>query len=94
MKHLALYSTLEVKGPAEIDDNVLAAVLTYHVAPGRVFSTDLSDGLMPETIQTGTITIDVDGGVTVTDLDPDFEDPNVTSTDILDTNGGSSKQEF
>ena len=37
----ALYNDLGVAGPADIDDALLTAVLTYHVVSGPVFSTDL-----------------------------------------------------
>src|SRR5690606_11255101 len=83
----ALYTRLGVEGPAEIADATLTAVLTYHVVEGWVFSTDIIDGAMPETLQGGTVTINVDGGVTITDVDSGSEDATVTATDILGTNG-------
>lgn len=83
-----LYSRLGVSGPAEIDDATLAAVLKYHVIAGaRVFSSDLSDGAMPTTLQGGTVTINIGENVTVTDKDPVSEDAVVAPTDILGTNG-------
>jgi transforming growth factor-beta-induced protein len=87
----ALYTALGIDGPEDIDpllgDGTLSAVLTYHVLQGRVFSSDLSDGLMPTTLQGGDFTINVGSTVTLTDKDPDVADPTVTSTDVLATNG-------
>lgn len=83
----ALYSRLGVSGPSEIDDATLEAVLTYHVLGAMVFSSDLSDGAMPETLQTGTVTVNIGDNVTLTDVDSGSPDAEVTSTDILGTNG-------
>jgi len=59
----------------------LAAVLTYHVVPGKVMSSDLSDGMMAESVQGSEITIGVgDGGVTV-------DGANVVQADIEASNG-------
>jgi transforming growth factor-beta-induced protein len=83
----ALYARLGVTGPAEIDEATLEAVLTYHVLGARVFSSDLSDGAMPETLQTGTVTVNLGENVTVTDVDSGSPDAVVTATDILGSNG-------
>ena len=85
----ALYTLLNVTGPSEIDDATLDAVLKYHVLGAKVFSTDLENGLQATTLQTGKITVNVatDGGVTLTDLEPDNADANVIVTDQLATNG-------
>jgi uncharacterized surface protein with fasciclin (FAS1) repeats len=59
----------------------LASVLTYHVVAGKVMSSDLSDGMMAETVQGSEITIGVgDGGVTV-------DGANVVQADIEASNG-------
>ncbi|MEX0286736.1 MAG: fasciclin domain-containing protein [Paracoccaceae bacterium] len=58
----------------------LVAVLTYHVVPGKVMSTDLSDGMKAATAQGGKVTIGTEGGVTVNDA-------NVVTADISATNG-------
>ena len=88
----ALYATLMVDGPADIDDALLEDVLTYHVLSGRVFSSDLSDGLQPETLSDATdpsqITINIGDGVTITDNSDDTaDDATVGPTDKLGTNG-------
>ncbi len=43
----------------------LVAVLTYHVVPGKVMSTDLSEGLTAATVQGGNVTITLEGGAKV-----------------------------
>ena len=43
----------------------LASILTYHVVAGKVMSTDLSDGMAPDTVNGETITIKTEGGVTI-----------------------------
>lgn len=58
----------------------LVAVLTYHVVPGKVMSTDLTDGMMAETVQGGEVTIDLDNGVMVNDA-------TVVTADIDTDNG-------
>jgi uncharacterized surface protein with fasciclin (FAS1) repeats len=58
----------------------LVAVLTYHVVPGAVMSTDLSDGMTAATVQGSDITIDLDNGVMVNEA-------NVVTADIAASNG-------
>ena len=58
----------------------LIAVLTYHVVPGTVMSTDLVDDMKAATVQGGEITIDLDNGVMINDA-------NVTTADIETSNG-------
>jgi uncharacterized surface protein with fasciclin (FAS1) repeats len=58
----------------------LVAVLTYHVVPGKVMSTDLSDGMMAKTVEGSEVTIDLDNGVMVNDA-------TVTTADIATDNG-------
>ena len=58
----------------------LIAVLTYHVVPGKVMSTDLQDDMMATTVQGGSITIDLDNGVMVNDA-------TVAAADIVASNG-------
>jgi uncharacterized surface protein with fasciclin (FAS1) repeats len=43
----------------------LVAVLTYHVVPGKVMSTDLSEGLKAATVNGAEVTITLDGGANV-----------------------------
>lgn len=58
----------------------LVSILTYHVVPGKVMSTDLSDGMAAATVQGGDVTIGTTGGVTVNGA-------NVVSADIETSNG-------
>ena len=58
----------------------LAAILTYHVVPGKVMSTDLQDDMEATTVQGSSVTIDLDNGVMV-------EDATVTTADISASNG-------
>lgn len=58
----------------------LIAVLTYHVIPGKVMSTDLVDDMMAATVQGSSVTIDLDNGVMV-------DGANVVAADIEATNG-------
>ena len=58
----------------------LTAILTYHVIPGKVMSTDLSNGMKAATVQGGEVTIMTEGGVKVNDA-------TVVTADIAATNG-------
>jgi uncharacterized surface protein with fasciclin (FAS1) repeats len=58
----------------------LVAVLTYHVVPGKVLSTDLKDGQTAKTAQGADVTIDLDGG-------PKVNDANIVRADIIADNG-------
>ncbi|MEO0401492.1 MAG: fasciclin domain-containing protein [Pseudomonadota bacterium] len=58
----------------------LVAILTYHVVPGKVMSTDLSDDMEATTVQGEAVTIDLDDGVKV-------ENATVVSADIETSNG-------
>ena len=58
----------------------LAAIQTYHVVPGKVMSTDLSDGMEAATAQGSNVTIMTEGGVKVNEA-------SVTTADIETSNG-------
>ena len=58
----------------------LVAILTYHVVPGKVMSTDLSDDMSATTVQGSEVMIDLDNGVMV-------EEATVVSADIETSNG-------
>ena len=58
----------------------LTQILTYHVIPAKVMSTDLSDGMAADTVGGSAVTIGTDGGVMVNDA-------NVVSADIEASNG-------
>ena len=58
----------------------LVAVLTYHVVPGKVMSTDLTNEMKAATVQGGEVTIMTEGGVMVNDA-------KVVQADIEASNG-------
>ena len=58
----------------------LVAVLTYHVVPGKVMSTDLSEGLKAKTVQGGEVTITLDGG-------PKVNGAAISTPDVAASNG-------
>ena len=68
----------ELLKPENIDQ--LTAILTYHVVPGKVMSTDLTDDMMATTVQGSDVKIDLDNGVMV-------QDATVTAADIEASNG-------
>ncbi len=43
----------------------LVAILTYHVVPGKVMSTDLSEGMTAKTVNGADVTITLEGGAKV-----------------------------
>ena len=62
------------------DKQRLAAVLTYHVVPGRVMAADVVKLTAAKTVQGGSLTIRADKGVTV-------DGAQVVKTDIESSNG-------
>lgn len=68
------------------DPNVLAEILTYHVIGARVFSSDLTDGAMPTTVNGGQVTIGLMNGATVKG-NGNTSASNIIATNILATNG-------
>ncbi len=61
------------------DKKKLAAVLTYHVVPGKVMAADVKAGKV-KTVQGSSINVTTDGGVMV-------DGAKVTATDIVADNG-------
>lgn len=68
------------------DPDVLAGILTYHVIAARVFSSDLTNGLQPATLNGGTVTINLGTGATVKGAG-NTTASNITATNIVTTNG-------
>ena len=58
----------------------LTAVLTYHVIPGKVMSSDLQDDMMAATAQGSEVKIDLDNG-------PMVGEANIVTPDIEASNG-------
>lgn len=66
--------------------NTLANILTYHVISARVFSSDLTEGATPATLNGANVTITLSGGAKVKgNGNPSAS--NITSTDIMAING-------
>ena len=71
---------------ANLTPEQISQVLLYHVVPGRVFSTDLADGLEPATLKQETIKFNVsESGVSINDKAGNSV--NVVATNVLGTNG-------
>ena len=68
------------------DPNTLASILTYHVVPGRVFSSDLTNGASVTTASGGNVTIALGSGASVKGSS-NTTASNITSTNIMATNG-------
>lgn len=66
--------------------NSLTPVLGYHVIPGAIFSIDLTDGIMPTMLLSGSTTITLTGGPKIKG-NGNGSPSNITATDILTTNG-------
>nr|WP_134682155.1 fasciclin domain-containing protein [Paracoccus ravus] len=58
----------------------LVSILTYHVVPGSVMSSDLKDGMTAQTVQGGSVKIALGAGAMVNDA-------NITQADIAASNG-------
>lgn len=65
----------------EENRDLLVQILTYHVVPGKVMSSDLSDGMMAETVEGSDLTIGVNNyGVKINEA-------SVVEADIEASNG-------
>ena len=58
----------------------LTAILTYHVVPGKVMSTDLTEGMTAATVQGGNVTITLEGG-------PKVNGATISGPDVEASNG-------
>lgn len=58
----------------------LVSILTYHVVPGAVMSSDLTEGMTAATVQGANVTFTLDGGAKVNDA-------NITTANIATSNG-------
>jgi transforming growth factor-beta-induced protein len=68
------------------DPEALIPILTYHVIPGRIFSSDLTNGAKPATAQGQSVEIGLTGGATVKGNGNDVAS-NIILTNVLPTNG-------
>jgi uncharacterized surface protein with fasciclin (FAS1) repeats len=68
------------------DPNTLASILTYHVVAGRVFSSDLTNGAKPATVNGETLTISIGTSAQVKG-NGNTTAATITSANIVATNG-------
>lgn len=68
------------------DPATLTSILTYHVIGARVFSSDLTEGAQPTTVNGGKVTITLSGGAKVKG-NSNTAASNISITDIVTTNG-------
>ena len=68
------------------EPNTLTSILTYHVIAGRVFSSDLTNGAQPATVNGGKVTIELTNGATVKG-NANTSASKITATDMVTTNG-------
>ncbi len=61
------------------DPAALAAILTYHVIPGAVMSTDLTEGMTAATVNGAEVTITLEGGAKINGA-------NIVQADIATSN--------
>ena len=78
------FSTIE--SIQQADPNTLASILTYHVVGARVFSSDLTEGAKPATLNGASVTITLTGGAKVKGNSNNTAS-NITSTNIVASNG-------
>lgn len=71
---------------AAADPNVLAGILTYHVLAGRVFSSDLTEGAEPVTLDGAKLTISLMNGATVKGTG-NTTAANIVGANIMASNG-------
>jgi uncharacterized surface protein with fasciclin (FAS1) repeats len=70
------------------DPTALANILTYHVVAARAFSSNLTNGAVLTTVQTGKVTVNITGkAVSVTGKSNGANASNVTIANLLATNG-------
>ncbi|HSP10957.1 MAG TPA: fasciclin domain-containing protein [Salegentibacter sp.] len=83
---VALLEELEVSGLGDIPTETLSAVLTYHVVAGaNVRSADLTDGMMVETLNGESFTVNLGDDVTITDFNE--RTATVVAADVQANNG-------
>jgi uncharacterized surface protein with fasciclin (FAS1) repeats len=69
------------------DANTLAGILTYHVIPGRIFSSDLTNGAQPATANGGKVTIGLSGSAATVKGNSNMSASNIINTNIMARNG-------
>jgi uncharacterized surface protein with fasciclin (FAS1) repeats len=69
------------------DPNTLTTILTYHVIGGRIFSSDLTDGAMPQTVNGGKVTIGLSSAGATVKGNSNTSASKIVATDIVTSNG-------
>lgn len=69
------------------DPNTLAGILAYHVLNGRIFSSDLTDGAMPNTLANKTLTIGVSDAAVTVKGNSNTAASTVIKANVVATNG-------
>jgi uncharacterized surface protein with fasciclin (FAS1) repeats len=69
------------------DPNTLASILTYHVVPGRVFSSGLSNGASVTTANGGAVTIGLSGSAASVKGKTNTAASNIIGTNVMARNG-------
>lgn len=82
-----LLVALGVNSIDQIPKATLIAVLKYHVIAARVFSSDLTEGAKPATLQGGTVTITLSSGAKVTGKGNGTSASTITAANIMTKNG-------
>lgn len=73
---------------ATLTDAQVSTVLSYHVIADRIYSTDLTDGVMPNTVADQTLAVNIDEGtVTIADKDDTNVDATVIQVNVNGVNG-------
>lgn len=69
------------------DPNTLTAILTYHVVPGRIFSSDLVNAAQPATANGAKVTIGITSSGATVKGNSNGAASNITAANIMATNG-------
>ena len=71
-----------------LSNEQISNVLTYHVIPSRIYSTDLADGINAQTLNGQALGVNINGStVTISDMDMSNMDATVVNVNINGTNG-------
>ena len=76
----SLFAQLGISGVNDLTAEQLIPILTYHVVPGNVMSTDLSNGMVPTLSGDKKLSVDLSSGVKI-------NDSQVVAADIQGSNG-------
>lgn len=76
----ALFAELGISGIDDLTAEQLVPILTYHVVPGQVMSTDLSNTTVGTLNEGQSLTINLTGGVKI-------NESNVIAADVVGSNG-------